>query len=193
MRRTRRHIGRCTKNLHPENDRSLPFLLYSFFRRVDETCPSRSSSCDIFTLRSMYIGSREANRILRAIRNFRREVRLSAVSFEFSRRANFCRIALQLVGKCEGYDPSWCAIDVASTKTTLSAAAPRRTPSSPALSASLLSDQHIRQRLYLLPHAPSVFRRYDVSLALLKLIAIAIEKKLENCKIITLDFKFDID
>lgn len=38
-------------------------------------------------------------------------------------------------------------------------------PSSPALSASLLSGQHIRQRLYLLPHSQRVFRHCDVFIA----------------------------
>lgn len=47
---------------------------------------------------------------------------MSAISFKFFRRAKLGRIALKLVGKCEGYDPWRCAIDVASTKTTLSAA-----------------------------------------------------------------------
>lgn len=83
-------------------------------------------------------------------RKFRREVE-RRVDLEFCPTAKLRRVATKLVEKCKGYSPWRCAIDVASVKTTFSAAAPRRSAVlATVASASLLSDQRGRQRLFIL-------------------------------------------
>lgn len=109
---------------------------------------------------------------------------------EFCRTAKLRRVATKLVGKCKGYSPWRCAINVASVKTTFSAAAP----------PSLLPSRRRRYcpintfakdylSYYSVSAVLAISCHYDV--LLLRLIATTTRKiKLENRQTITkFDFK----